>query len=106
MLVFAIAIQPAFSKFSTTVAVYGGLKPSRIFELHVVCIFSVQNKSLCATGMQLKGLLGSNMAFFACVNAFSSLIKLKQFKNSTFLARLRLSSTSSTGVIAFEANIS
>ena len=38
-------MQPAFSKFSITVAVYGGIKLLRIFEPHVVRRPFVQNKS-------------------------------------------------------------
>ena len=47
-------IQPAFSRFSITVAEYGGIKLLRIFEPHVVLIPFVQKRSFWAIGIPAK----------------------------------------------------
>ena len=51
MLVLPTDKQPAFSRFSIAVAVYGGTKLESIFEPQVVKISFVQNRSFCAIGM-------------------------------------------------------
>lgn len=50
MLVLPISTAPALRSLSTTVALYGGMKVSNIFEAHVVGIPSVQKLSLIAMG--------------------------------------------------------
>ncbi|MNO84963.1 hypothetical protein D3C76_763200 [compost metagenome] len=50
ILVFPNTIAPIDSKFSTTVAVYGGIKFSSILELHVVFTSLIQRLSFIATG--------------------------------------------------------
>ena len=44
-------MHPAFSRFSITVAEYGGMKFESIFEPHVVLRSFVQKRSFCAIGM-------------------------------------------------------
>ena len=85
-------MQPAFSKFSITVAVYGGTKLLRIFEPHVVRRPFVQNKSFCAIGIPAsdssEGLLSKYSAFFI---EFSSFKVIKAFK--PLLSSIRLNTS-------------
>ena len=53
--VLPIAIPPAARTRSTTVAVYGGSQPLRIFEEHVVAMPRVQRLSFRATGTPASG---------------------------------------------------
>src|SRR5947207_13995267 len=53
--VLPIGIPPAATTRSTTVAVYGGFHPSRIFDEHVVGMPRVQRLSFSATGTPASG---------------------------------------------------
>ena len=72
MFVLPTIIAPAFSKFSTAVAVYGGTKLPRIFEEHVVRIPFVHMLSLIATGTPARGPVSSPASILFCTLSAAS----------------------------------
>ena len=81
MLVLPTEIHPAFSRFSITVAEYGGIKFESIFDPQVVLRFFVTKRSFWAIGMPDKlksdALLSKT---FALLRALSLLSVIKAFK--------------------------
>ena len=74
-------MQPAFSRFSITVAEYGGIKLLRMFDAHVVLIPFVQKRSFCAMGIPASGkldeLLSKASAFFREFSSFNVMKALR-----------------------------
>ena len=92
ILVLPIDIHPAASRFSITVAEYGGMKFESIFEPQVVLKSLVTKRSFWATGIPDKlnseGFLSNSLAL---IKAFSLSNVIKAFKCLLFSTRLKVS---------------